>query len=455
MVPSEVPLVQLSQAEIDHLEQKHGSLEEILPLSPLQQGLLFHALYSAYDKKALDVYNVQMVLGMDGVLDEELLRSSMKFLLRRHSNLRAAFEQEGVSQPVQVIPVDVPLSWNLMDLTSMPQAERVPHAAELARKAQGLRFDLTAPPLFRFNLLRMNANTYNLVITSHHILMDGWSLPVFVQELLTIYENKDARQTASCYPVSRLSCMAGHSRSQASQKAWLDVLGGLQEATHLAPVNAGHTTIIPDVLKISLTEEFTHVLSSLARDHGITLNTVMQAAWAILLGTAYKSRRCCFRRHRVWKTAGDCRNRDHGRAVHQHPAGARAVEAWRCISRCAGRIQEQQSKLMAHQHFALVEIQQLMGLGELFDTLVVFENYPLDREALSQPAAAMQLSNAAGSDFTHYPLTLKVLPAKRLGIFLEYRGDILQRDAVEKDWQTPDHTAERGGGQPQCAAASA
>jgi amino acid adenylation domain-containing protein/non-ribosomal peptide synthase protein (TIGR01720 family) len=432
MVPSEVPLVQLSQSEIDQLEQKHGLLEEILPLSPLQQGLLFHALYSAYDKKALDVYNVQMVLGMDGVLDEELLRSSMKFLLRRHSNLRAAFEQEGLSQPVQVIPVDVPLSWNLMDLTSMPQAERVPHAAELARKAQGLRFDLTAPPLFRFNLLRMNANTYNLVITSHHLLMDGWSLPVFVQELLTIYENKDLAKLPRVTPYRDYLAWLASRDHQASQKAWLDVLGGLQEATHLAPVNAGHTTIIPDVLKISLTEEFTHVLSSLARDHGITLNTVMQAAWAILLGRLTNRDDIVF--------GGTVSGRPPeisgietmvGLFINTLPVRVQ-LKTGDVFLDVLARIQEQQSKLMAHQHFALVEIQQLMGLGELFDTLVVFENYPLDREALAQPAAAMQLSNAAGSDFTHYPLTLKVLPAKRLAIFLEYRGDILQRDAVEK-----------------------
>jgi amino acid adenylation domain-containing protein/non-ribosomal peptide synthase protein (TIGR01720 family) len=432
LVPSEVPLVPLSQLEIDHLEQKHGALEEILPLSPLQQGLLFHALYSAYDTRALDVYNVQMVLGMDGVLDEDRLQSSMRLLLRRHSNLRAAFEQEGLNQPVQVIPADVPLPWKLIDLTSIPQAERVPFAAELARKDQGLRFDLTAPPLFRFTLLRMNESTYNLVVTNHHILMDGWSLPVFVQELLTIYENKDrAANLPRVTPYRDYLAFLASRDHEASRKAWLDVLGGLQEATHLAPVTAGHTTTIPDVLKFSLTEELTRALSALARDHGMTLNTVVQAAWAILLGRLTNRDDVVFG-GTVSGRPGEISGIESmvGLFINTLPVRVQLRNGDVFLDVLA-RIQEQQSKLMAHQHFALVEIQQFMGLGELFDTLVVFENYPLDREALSQPAAAMQLSNAAGSDFTHYPLTLKVLPARRMSVFLEYRGDILQRDAVE------------------------
>ena len=101
------------------------------------------------------------------------------------------------------------------------------------------------------------------------------------------------------------------------------------------------------------------------------------------------------------------------------------------LSELLTRLQDSQSQLIAHQHLGLAEIQSLAGLGELFDTLVIFENYPLDRSALAQPVAGLELTSLEGHDATHYPLSLMAVPAERLRLRLQYRTDLFERSTVE------------------------
>jgi len=152
LTPSDVPLVELSQVEIDHFEKKHGRLEDILPLSAVQEGLLFHSVYAAHDAKALDIYNIQLILTLEGDLDEVALQAAIRAVLRRHANLRAGFEHEGTSHPVQFIPTEFSLPWRRIDLSSMAEAEQEHKLAELLREDETCRFNLASPPLFRFIL---------------------------------------------------------------------------------------------------------------------------------------------------------------------------------------------------------------------------------------------------------------------------------------------------------------
>jgi aryl carrier-like protein len=127
----DVPFVSLEQGEIERLESRYGAIEEILPLTPLQEGLLFHALY---DEQAVDLYTVQLALDLEGPLDEQQLRARAEALLRRHANLRAAFVQEQLSHPVQVIPRQVTLPWRNVDLSSVENAVRAQAVEDLLQE---------------------------------------------------------------------------------------------------------------------------------------------------------------------------------------------------------------------------------------------------------------------------------------------------------------------------------
>src|SRR5882672_6690374 len=173
--------------ESEQFEDELGGVEEILPLTPLQEGLLFHALY---DGVTSDVYTVQLALGLEGELEGGELRKAGEALLRRHGNLRAGFIHEDLSEPVQVIWEKVGLPWREADLRGLGEAEQQRRWEELRSADEGEGFDVGAAPLLRMTLVRLGEQRYRLLLTNHHILLDGWSMPVLLRELFVIYAQR-------------------------------------------------------------------------------------------------------------------------------------------------------------------------------------------------------------------------------------------------------------------------
>ena len=427
--PSDLPLVRLSQAEIEGLESHYPRIEDILPLSPLQEGLLFHALY---DGQGPDVYMVQLALILRGPLDNEALERAAQALVQRHANLRSGFQHEKLSQPVQVIVGRVVAPWRSLDLSLLDAAGREERLAGLLAEDRLERFDVTSPPLLRFALIRLTADEHRLVLTNHHILMDGWSLPVLVRELLTLYaQGGDTASLPGVTPYrDYLTWIAAQDRA-AAVSAWRETLAGLEEATRVAPPAAGRAPLAPEQVVVTLSEALSEGLSGQARSQGLTLNSFVQAAWAILLGRMTGRDDVVFGvtvAGRPPEIAGI--ETMVGLFINTLPLRIKLPPSLSLLS-LLKELQDSQSRLMAHQHLGLAEIQALAGLGELFDTLVVFENYPVDRKSFSEDADGLRLANLSGHDATHYPLSLAALPGERLHLRLDYRPDLFDRASVE------------------------
>ncbi|MCA1694601.1 MAG: condensation domain-containing protein, partial [Actinobacteria bacterium] len=160
--PTDFPLVTLNQHEIDHLDATCPDMMDVLPLSPLQEGLLFHALY---DQGGTDVYTAQLVFDLDGPLDRQALRAAVQALLDRHPNLRAGFPQLDSGQPVQIIPRHATLPWEQINLSELDPAEGEAQAARLAAEDRARRFDFSCPPLLRFTLLQLGPQHHHLIMT--------------------------------------------------------------------------------------------------------------------------------------------------------------------------------------------------------------------------------------------------------------------------------------------------
>ncbi|MFD8789180.1 condensation domain-containing protein, partial [Kitasatospora sp. NPDC059599] len=216
LTPSDLPLVQLSQVEIDRLEQE-SRFSDVLPLPPLQEGLLFHALY---DEQAPDVYVVQLALELQGELDAQRLRAAGQALLHRHPNLSARFLARGAGRSVQVIPAEVELPWTETDVSHADGTVERFLAEERAR-----RFDMAKPPLLRFALLHHGSERHTLTLTLHHILLDGWSMPILIRELFTLYnEHGDGTVLPSVAPYKDyLTWLADRDR-EAARTAWRTAL---------------------------------------------------------------------------------------------------------------------------------------------------------------------------------------------------------------------------------------
>ncbi|HYP62846.1 MAG TPA: condensation domain-containing protein, partial [Acidocella sp.] len=279
--PCDLPLIALTQNEIEYLESKYPQLEDVLPISPLQEGLLFHALY---DAQAADVYTVQLVLALEGPLDRAALQTAVEALVERHASLRAGFAHAKLSRPVQIIVASVRPPWRDFDLSLLEAAHREQRLAHVLAEDRAERFEVSSPPLLRVSLIRLREGEHRLVLTFHHLLMDGWSTPVLVQELLALYAQKEnvALPRAAAYR-DYLAWIVAQDRA-AAIAGWRDALAGLEEPTRVAGHKPAGTPVASQQLLLALSEELTAALGEQARRQGLTINTFIQTAWAIVLG---------------------------------------------------------------------------------------------------------------------------------------------------------------------------
>ncbi|MFD1120526.1 amino acid adenylation domain-containing protein [Sphaerisporangium aureirubrum] len=424
--PSDFPLVTLAQDDVEELEAATPGLADVWPLSPLQEGLLF---LSGYDEQARDAYIWQRVVDVDDDLDTGLLRASWRALLDRHASLRAGFRRTGnLEQAVQVVAGTVATPWREVDLTGLSPSDALAEAGRLATEEE-TRFDLATPPLLRLLLLRLGESRYRMVVTMHHLVMDGWSLPVLFGELSRIYA---AGGDASVLPPvtsyrEYLAWLAGQDRD-AAREAWREALAGVDDPTLVGPGDTGGERIRHVVGHAGA--PLTAALRETARTHGLTLNTVLQGAWAVLVGTLAGRSDVVFGTTVAGRPAElPGVERMLGLFVNTVPVRA-SLTPDQTFADLLADLGARQTGLLAHQHLGLAEIQRVAGPAATFDTLMVFQNYPGD------PGGPLHLTGlrsamAGGEDAAHYPLTFVATPGDDMELRLEYRPDVFDRAAAE------------------------
>ncbi|NTI00371.1 AMP-binding protein, partial [Agrobacterium rhizogenes] len=405
-------------------------IEEILPLSPLQQGMLFHALY---DDEGADPYITQDVVELAGPLNVGDLKIASDALLVRYTNLKAAFIHNDVDKPVQVIPTTVKLPWSYDDLMELEVGDREAGYKRIADADYHRRFDLSRPPLIRFSLVRMAPEKHRLILTKHHILLDGWSYPILLKDLFALYATKgDASALPRVTPYREFLAWLKKQDHQASEAAWRDAFVGFNEPTRLAP-SKPTTSVVPEVVRLQLSETSTKSLRDMARLRGLTLNTVIQGSWGILLSWLSGREDVVFGINvagRPPELAG--MERMIGLFINAVPVRVQLRQG-DTVASLFTRLQREQTDLMAHQYLGLAEIHRATGLPELFDTIMVYENYPIEKMRRS-PEEGLQVSllGGRGGNTTHYPLSIVVAAEKEMRLIVGYRPDLFDRETVER-----------------------
>ncbi|MFE6775877.1 amino acid adenylation domain-containing protein [Streptomyces sp. NPDC057702] len=457
--PSDFPLVSLAEDEVAALDARYRDLRDIWPLTPLQEGLVFLAGMAADDAEAygsdpayeagragasdpatadgeapdepVDVYTMQLALRLSGDIDTAALREAAAELLARHENLRTAFVNTTTGTPVQLVLDAVEPDWSVSDLSDLPEAEREALLTTVAAAERTRRFDPAAPPLLRMRLVTLAADRSVLVVTNHHLVLDGWSLPLLVQELFQLY----AARTAGTPPPPRrrpfrdfLAWLVAREAGEA-EAAWRTALAGVSEPTLLAPADPARRPVLSRHIPLQLPEALDRSLTALARSSGVTLNTVVQFAWGVLLARLTGREDVVF-----------------GATVSGRPPEIEDVETMAglfintlpvrldlrpggTVREVLARLQDEQARLSAHQYLGLSRIQRIAGAGELFDTLLVFESYPVDADGLrrAEESGSLAVTGGDSADSTHYPLTLAVDPGNAR-LTLEYRPDLFTDD---------------------------
>ncbi|WP_261717665.1 non-ribosomal peptide synthetase [Streptomyces sp. FZ201] len=425
----QAPLLEVDPGELAEIQGENPlDIEELLPLTPLQQGFFFHSLTSG---SGGDVYVVQQVLDLAGPVDGPTLRRAAQRLLDRHAPLRAAFRQRPDGTPVQIITRHAELPWREVDLSAQDVEIRETLGEAVAADERAAGFDLAAPPLLRCALVRLGEHRSRLVLTFHHAVADGWSLPVLHRELMACYGTDDPALPEVAPYRDFLRRLAGQDR-EAAREAWRTALAGLDEPTRLVDTPATGEPVQPAHVRVELPERTTARLADRAREHGVTLGTVVQTAWGLLLG------RLTGRDDVLFGTTVSGRDSEVegiasmvGLFINTLPTRLRWAPG-ETLGTLLTRLQEEQARLLDHQHLGLAEIQRLAGHageGELFDTLVVFENYPAEPD-LRDPSGTVRVTGDAFHDAVHYPLALVVKPGERLDLRLKHHTERLDGDTV-------------------------
>ncbi|AZM56541.1 non-ribosomal peptide synthetase [Streptomyces sp. WAC 01529] len=405
-----------------------AAIEDVLPLSPLQEGMLFHALY---EEQNLDVYVAQIVIDLEGELDAGAMRDSVAALLVRHANLRASFRYEKLSKPVQVIPREVEVPWREFDLSGLAEEEQSEELERLAAADAAHKFDLAAGPLLRFTLVKRGERSNRLMFNSHHILLDGWSTAQLLHELFEIYERRgDTSGLPKLTPYrDYLGWLAGQSRPAATE-AWQAVLGDIEEPTLVAPGDTG-AAVAPAELTFTFPRELTARVQETARRNDLTLNSVFQGCWALLLSQLSGRGDVVFG-STVSGRPAELPGMESmvGLFINTVPVRVR-VRPERSLLDTLADVQRQVTQMMPHHHLSLPDIQRAAGFSTLFDTLTVTENYPLGGEDLKELPGDLTLAGAKGTDANHYPLSIAALPGEALRLNFGYRQDVFRRTDIE------------------------
>ncbi|WP_162563708.1 non-ribosomal peptide synthetase, partial [Mycolicibacterium mucogenicum] len=399
LTPSDIAPARLDQQQIDELERAHP-VADILPLTPLQQGLLFHAAQSGADA---DLYAVQLDLTLAGPLDAERLRDAVQTVVERHPNIAARFH---AGLDVQVLPAAPEVAWRVLDATD----DDVTHICAAERAAV---CDLTDEPAFRVTLVRTGEHRHRLVLTNHHVVMDGWSLPVLLREIFAGYHGY---RLPAAVPYRRFVTWLAERDLDAARTAWAEVLAGVDTPTLVTPRAVSGTR---GVKSVALSAETTHAVGELARARHTTVNVVLQAAYAQLL------MQLTGRHDVVFGTAVSGRPTDVagademvGLMINTVPVRVTATAAT-TAAELLDQMQDAHNRTLDHQHLSLAEMHRITGQDRLFDTLFAYENYPLG-PAASGGAGDLTITEFSSHEQNHYPLTVQAMPGEELGLRLEF-----------------------------------
>ena len=416
LTPSDFPLARLDQARLDQLPLAPCEVEDLYPLSPMQQGMLFHSLYQ---QEAGDYIN-QLRVDIDG-LHPESFRAAWQAALDEHDVLRSGFLWQGAFEtPLQVVRKRVEVPFSVLDWRG--REDLAAALDELAAGEGRPGFDLSEAPLLRLVLVRTDEERYHLIYTNHHILMDGWSNSQLLGEVLQRYRGETPPRSGGRYR----DYIAWLQRQDAAlaEAFWLPRLRQLDEPTRLGQSIAqarqrgkGYAERLRE-----LDGEQTRRLAELAREQKITVNTLVQAAWLMLLQRYTGQDSVAFGATVAGRPAElNGIEEQIGLFINTLPVIASPLPQ-QSLASWLQAVQGENLALREFEHTPLYDIQRWAGQGgeALFDNILVFENYPVSQMLQQQASQGLAFGAVGNHEQTNYPLTLSVSLGQRLELQFAY-----------------------------------
>ncbi|EHD23287.1 MULTISPECIES: amino acid adenylation domain-containing protein [Brenneria] len=421
LVAAEVMQEGVTDDQLLRLRQVHGPLAAVLPVLPLQQGLLFHAQLA----DSAGSYNSVTRLSLHGALDSAQLRQALETVVRRHPQLTARFDTELTQTPLQLLPLlrDDETYWPFDEQALPALSPQAETDALLALEKSELARDLFRQPHAMLHALLVRhgeSSRHTLFLNAHHLVVDGWSTPILLHDLFTILQQGETALAAHRVSYPQVVRQLADRNADTARQRWREALHGVRptllfgEQPHDGAVH--ELELLPEP---RLEQE----LTQLCRRYGLTLNTLMQGVWGVLL-SSYSGFNDVIFGSPVSGRFGQIDGLEQHVGLFSNTLPVRVTfSPDRPLLSQLAELQSRQIQLIEYDNLGLGEIQQLAGAGTLFDTLLVVENYP-DHAIADDEKTALRCSHINNRGYTHYPLTLLVLPGERLRLLMEYRDSV-------------------------------
>ncbi|MFJ8593552.1 non-ribosomal peptide synthase/polyketide synthase [Streptomyces sp. NPDC093598] len=421
--PSDFPLVRIDQAAVDRVVGDGRGVEDLYPLTPMQAGMLFHSLMDPDSR----TYVNQVQLVLSGVGDPHALAEAWQRTVDANAMLRTRPVWQETAEPLQAVCRRAPVPVTQHDWSGWSAQRCEAELARLVDEDRQAGLDLETAPLMRLALIRLSPERVRMLWTFHHLLLDGWSAAQVFDEVCERYAALTAGRRPQVPDRAPFSDYLGWLARQDTERAeayWREALAGFPVATELPrdrrPEEA-HRSSSSGSVRVTLDAEVSARLRRTAQEAGLTVNTVLQGAWALLLSRYGGGDDV------VFGTTVSGRPADLpgvtsmvGVFINTLPTRAR-IDGRRRLPDWLGDLQAAQSESRRHDFVSLAQLQtwsEVPGGTPLFDSIVVFENYPFDADALARLGLAMEQERDV--EPTNYPLSVVVAPGDTLTVTLDY-----------------------------------
>jgi hypothetical protein len=439
--PSDFPLVRIEQKQLEAIEAKYPALEDVYPQTPLQQGLIFHSLFA----RGSGFYVVQFRLVLQE-LNKQAFQCAWQQVIDRHEILRTAFVSEGVKDPVQVVLSKVPLTWHEEDWRGFSPAEVEQKLQEYMEWDRTADYNFGQAPVMRVALMQSAADEYHFVWSHHHLLLDGWSVPLLIKEMAAFYEancKDEELELPKPRPYRDYIAWLERQDDAAAERFWRQEVQGITAPTRLSIDRGEELGVEAGALefseqRVNLSEELTSELQQLARHEKITLNTIVQGAWALLLSRYSNESRVMFGTTvsgRPGELAGV--ERMVGMFINTVPFQVEIKQS-ETVASWLKQIQQKHTEIRQYEHTPLMKIQSWSDVPRglpLFETVLGFENYPLN-DVVKETTSRLQIPRAYGYDRNHYPLSIAVVPGPKLSLKITYNSERFPTRSVARMFES-------------------
>ena len=415
------------------------NVESIFPLTPMQQGMLFHALFSP----GSGVYIEQSHWTLHGDIQPHALEQAWQTVIDRHQVLRAAIVWEGLEKPLQIVGQIVKLHIQQHDWRMIPLEQQRRQFQTFLKSDREKPFAFVSAPLMRLNLFRMKDDNYKIVWTHHHILLDGWSASLVLNEVFAVYRaicRHEQIQLEPVRPYQDYVAWLARQNVNAAQAYWRERLKGFDSPTRVSrnsSVKNSHAAATTGEFHIYLSKEKTAVLGRYAKELRITTSTLVQASWALLLSHWSSTQDIVFG-VTVSGRPPDLEGVERmvGLFINTLPLRV-SVDPKLKIATWLKEIQEQQLQMKQFEYSPLVDVQRLSEIAPadaLFETILVFENYPVNESLDQFESEDSHASSGSMQSYErqHYPLILAARQGERLGLGLVYAQEEFAADTAKR-----------------------